>query len=396
MNIQLYTPHPKQQLIHQSINNERYKYYVLNIGRQFGKSLLAMNQMYYWMFNNNARAPLRMAWVSPIFRQAKKVYKEMAGALPGVVDTNTSELIIRFNNTQLQFFSSELYDNIRGETFDYLVCDEFAFMAEEAWTEVLRATVLVRGKKVLLISTPKGKNHFFRLHRLDGVNPQYKSFTFSSLDNPLVNPKEIEDARGTLPDHIFRQEYMAEFIDGGGTLFSKMQFIEGATPSAVNYAGVDVGRADDYTVVTVLNENGEMIACERFRKMLWSSLVEQVANICNKHKAVTLVEANSIGDPFYEELSKKVNRCHPFMTSAKSKPEIIEALMIACNEGQIKCLPIDFLKKELEVFTWEYKPITRTVKYSAPVGFHDDSIMSLAIANECRRKQRFTGVYHIS
>ncbi len=86
----------------------------------------------------------------------------------------------------IQFFSAERYDNIRGFTFDYLVCDEFAFMDEKAWTEVLRATVLVKGKKVLLISTPKGKNHFYQMHQLDGINNQYKSFTMTAANSGAV------------------------------------------------------------------------------------------------------------------------------------------------------------------------------------------------------------------
>src|SRR6476661_5582493 len=139
--VTLYTPHQKQQAIHNSINRESYKYYVLNIGRQWGKTMLAMNQIYYWAFNEKN---VKVAWVSPIYKQAKKVFDEMVQAFvgTGLIESNASELIIKVNGSTIQFFSAERYDNIRGFTFDYLVCDEFAFMAEQAWTEVLRATVL--------------------------------------------------------------------------------------------------------------------------------------------------------------------------------------------------------------------------------------------------------------
>jgi hypothetical protein len=387
--VTLYTPHDKQRLIHNSIANEPAKYYVLNIGRQFGKTMLAMNQALYWLLNDKG---CKIAWVAPVYKQSKKVFDEMVNALPNVLDKNATELTIKYGRSQMQFFSAERYDNIRGFTFDYLICDEFAFMDEQAWTEVLRATVLVKGKKVLLISTPKGKNHFYRMSQLEGVNDQYRAFTMTSYDNPLINPQEIDDARLTLPEHVFRQEYLAEFIDGGGSLFSNMQFTAGL-PTEVNYAGVDVGRADDYTVVTILNSKGEMIDIERWRHMEWSTITNKAAALINKHNAITQVEINSIGDIFFEQLKSKVRQCYPFTTNAKTKPEIIEALMVASDDGAVKCLDVDWLKKELEVFTWEYNAKSRTTRYAAPAGFHDDGVMSLAIAYNTVKARKFSGRY---
>jgi len=191
----LYTPHKNQKIIHNAINNGTEKYYVINIGRQFGKTLLALNQMLFWALNNKGS---KIAWVSPVYKQSKKVFEETFKAFAKRMEiyrkVNQSELIIEYiTGSTIQFFSAERYDNIRGFTFDYLVCDEFAFMDEKAWTEVLRATVLVKGKKVLLISTPKGKNHFYKMHQLEGINEQYKAFTMTSYDNPMINPSEIDE-----------------------------------------------------------------------------------------------------------------------------------------------------------------------------------------------------------
>mgnify|MGYP003338816344 FL=1 len=162
----------------------------------------------YWALNNKGA---KCAWVSPVYKQSKKVFQEVYKAFAKRQEiyktVNQSDLLLEYvTGSTIQFFSAERYDNIRGFTFDYLVCDEFAFMDEKAWTEVLRATVLVKGKKVLLISTPKGKNHFYQLHQLDGYNMQYKSFTMTSYDNPMILSSEIDDAKATLPDHVFRQE----------------------------------------------------------------------------------------------------------------------------------------------------------------------------------------------
>jgi hypothetical protein len=91
---------------------------VLNIGRQFGKSLLAINQTLLWCFNSKCKA----AWVSPIYRQASKVFDEVINAFAKnsniISKKDSSDLSITFSNGSiLQFFSAERYDNIRGFTF---------------------------------------------------------------------------------------------------------------------------------------------------------------------------------------------------------------------------------------------------------------------------------------
>lgn len=384
--VTLYNPHQKQKTIHDSINLEPYKYYVLNIGRQFGKTMLAMNQCYYWAFNNSG---VKIAWVSPIYKQCKKVFDEMvlAFADSNLIKSNASDLVITTQNgSTIQFFSAERYDNIRGFTFDYLVCDEFAFMAEQAWSEVLRATVLVKGKKVLLISTPKGKNHFYNLFNLDGVNPQYKSFKMTSYDG-LATKDEIDGAKLTLPDNIFKQEYLAEFVDGGSGVFKDI-IIKEPEYSEYYYAGIDLGRADDYTVLTILNEQGQMCYCNRWRHDTWSNIKDSILRILKKFDAYTLVEVNSIGDAIYEQIANEYPKAEPFTTTSKSKQDIIEGLQVAIQNGDFSIQDIDWLKKEFEVFGFEYNHKTRSIKYSAPHGFHDDGVMSCAIAYHSLKKQR--------
>jgi hypothetical protein len=399
LEVTLYSPHRNQLKIHNSIEKEPYKYYVLNIGRQFGKSLLATNQLLKWCLSDN---DCKAAWVSPIYKQAKKVFDEIDSALSNtglVIERNKQELYFKFTNgSTLQFFSAERYDNIRGFTFHYLVCDEFAFMDSEAWTEVLRATVLVKGKKVLLISTPKGKNHFYHLHQLDGVNPQYKSFTMSSYDNPIINPTEIDDAKVTLPEHIFKQEYLAEFIDGGAGLFLNMTYLNIFETTNRYYAGVDLGRADDYTVLTIFNEKGQMVYCDRWRQNSWSVIVNEVTNKINQYKAYTMIEVNSVGDAIFEQIQNNVNakdRIEPFVTTSKSKQDIIEQLIVANSNNEVQFLELEWLRKEFEVFTYEYNPKTKSIKYSAPNGFHDDGVMATAIAFNAYKQSKTRGVYSI-
>lgn len=351
-----------------------------------------MNQCYYWGFNVKGS---KIAWVSPIYKQCKKVFDEMVLAFADhkLIESNASELIIKLpNGSTIQFFSAERYDNIRGFTFDYLVCDEFAFMAEQAWSEVLRATVLVKGKKVLLISTPKGKNHFYNLFNLDGTNHQYKSFKMTSYDG-LATKEEIDGARFTLPENVFKQEYLAEFVDNGSGVFTNLTINDQPSGSSKYYAGIDLGRADDYTVITVLNERGQMVECHRTRHNTWENICNEILYILNKWKPKAYIEINSIGDVIYEQLKAKYRDVEPFATTSKSKNDIIEALQVAVQNKEFSALNLDWLLKEFDIFTYEYSHKTRSIKYSAPQGFHDDGVMSCAIAYHALKTLKSSGRY---
>lgn len=389
--VTLYNPHQNQKIIHDSINFEPYKYYTLAIGRQFGKTMLAMNQAFYWAINDKG---CKIGWVSPIYKQSEKVFDEMSKAFaPSVVKTNASKLTLEVEGSLIQLFSSERYDNMRGFTFDYLIIDESAWQNEEAWTNVLRATVLVRGKKVLFLSTPRGRNWFYNLYSMDGVDSQYKSFRMSSYDNPIIDSKEIDAARLTLPEHIFKQEYLAEFVDNGSGVFTNLT-IANPVNSSSYYAGIDLGRADDYTVLTVINQSGQVVCCDRWRHSSWQTIIDSMLPILKRYNPHVLIEVNSIGDVIYEQLLKVYSKVKPFVTTSKSKQEIVEGLQVAIQNKTFTMPEIDWLIKEFNVFTYEYNPKTRSIKYSAPNGFHDDGVMSCCIAFQCYKEYKSKGEFN--
>ena len=387
MEIQLYHPHPKQAQIHQALKELKCKYYTVPIGRQFGKSLLGINQNYLWGINE---ANVQMGWVSPVYSQAKKVFREME---KGIIDTpflrssNKSDLIITFgNHSTLQFFSAEAYDTIRGNTFHYLTCDEFDYFKTEAWDEVLKATVIVKGRKVLFLSTPKGKGLMYRMANLANDNDNYHTIRGTSYDNPLIPKEELQDAKRNLPDHIFRQEYLAEFLDDSSSVFPDVKSCINDHPNNTIecYAGVDLGRADDYTVLTILNQNGQQMIKERWRHLEWSEIIENVVTLLNQYKPRTIVEANNAQDAIYEQIRNKItfnkNHIEPFVTSNKSKQNIIEDLIVAFEERTIGILPEQWSIDEYNMFTYDYNLRTRQIRYSAPQGFHDDGVMADAFA----------------
>jgi phage terminase large subunit-like protein len=386
-----YKPHLKQKEIHNSIINESYKYYILNIGRQFGKTMLGINQMLYWSINHKG---CNIAWVTPIYKQSKKVFDEMEKVTKssGLFEYNRSDLTISGFNSQIQFFSGERPDNIRGNTFDYLIVDEMAFTRPELWSEVLSATVLVKGKKVIFISTPKGKNHFYQLSLQPNYDNRYKYFHYSSYDNPMIDAEDLEERKRSLPKHIFEQEYLAKFIDNASGLFKNVDscVIKPAERTQKLFGGLDIGRADDYTVLTILNKNYQMVYVQRWRQQEWSKIIDEVAAKIREYNAEIFVEVNNQGDVFYEMLQNKVyNNVQPYVTSTATKPIMIEDLAVHFENKDIGILNESWLVDELNAFTYIYNEKTRRVQYGAPQGVHDDGVMSLALAVQSIKKNQY-------
>ena len=400
MKINLFTPHQKQEEILVSILKGNEKYHTAAIGRQFGKSLLGENLVLYWGLKDPG---CKILWVSPVYSQANKVQKELNNEASSVIKSNnysSSEMTL-MNGSTIYFRSAERYDNMRGMTNDYAIIDEAAFIKNEAWDEAIRPTLIVRGKRVLFISTPKGKNWFYDMYQLgmSDDHPNYKSYKGSSLDSPYMPVDEINEARKTVPEQIFRQEYLAEFMDGGGEVFSNMRtFDQWPKAKGKIFAGLDIGRQEDFTVLTIMDSTGNVIEVYRDNKQDWSKIISNVLTIVRKHRASLLVEVNGVGDPVFEQIKKQYQDTHPFVTSHKTKNEIIEGLILDFNQDAI-AIPSRSLFShqyhELSVFTYEYSPKTRNVRYGHPVGMHDDTVMSLAICNYHRKKNKSYGSYSI-
>ncbi len=323
----------------------------------------------------------------------------------GIVKSNNySDNYMELKTGSTIFFrSAERYDNIRGFTFDYAIIDEAAFIKEEAWTEAIRPTLVVRGKKVLFISTPKGKSWFYDLYQL-GVSPDhsnYKSYTGSSYDTPYIDVEEIEDAKRTIPENVFKQEYLAQFLDSGGEVFTdlyRIEFNQWPSQQGKVYCGIDLGKQTDYTVATFMDANGQVLEIYRNNKSEWSAMVNDIVQLLKKWNASTLIEVNSIGDVIFEQIKQRHSDTHPFTTTSKSKNEVVEGLILDVNEQSI-VIPskqlFEPLQHELEVFTYEYNPKTRNVRYTHPNGMHDDTVISLALANYWRKQNKSYGTYAV-
>ena len=403
-----FVPYPKQYEIIQGILEGDAKYNVLLAPRQHGKTLLSINLLLYYAINYPGSYNILC---SPIFSQSKKTFVDLAKSCgpnnPLIQSTNASELIMTFRNgSTIRMLSAESGSNIRGITVSGIaILDESAFIDEYVWTEVLRPATMILGKKVLFISTPFGTNWFKKIYDW-GQDPHYEewaSYRINPEDNPYLNKQDLETARLTVPTNTYLQEFLGQFIDGSGSVFEKFGECSTLTslssqplPNTRYWAGLDLAIQQDFTVLTIFDDKGNLVDFYRQNRTSWESIIEEVSYRIQKWNAHTIVELNSIGSVVHEALKKaSPGLIEGFTTTQSSKQDLIEALKLAFVRHEIQIPREEVLPElhtELSVFT--YKMLTGgKISYSAPSGMHDDCVMSLALALKSLQQGSRKGQY---
>lgn len=389
-----YKPHDAQKQIHAACDDKLIRFITVNTSRQFGKTKLIMMQALKWALEKSNQ----MVWVvSPTDGQALKIMQSMIGPLldSGMAtqksETQGNIFIKLITGSKIQFKSARSEDSLRGNTLDYLIIDEAAFIKESVFTTILLPMIITKpNSRVLICSTPKGRTNWF-YGQFKKVGSIYKSFKFTYKDNPLVDLSIIEEFKKSLPTSIFKQEFEAEFVDSS-ILFSNLSECEIDTPtsSVKFYGGIDLGMKDDNTVFSVINEHGELVEQDCFTGLEVDDLIIRLVKTYKKYNFDKIyIEDNNFGLPIYQILKKLwFDKLKPFNTNSKTKPIIISNLISSFSQMKIKFMVNDELVDELCDFGYTINN-TGSVSYSAISG-KDDRVMSLSIAWECYNKRHLT------
>ncbi len=146
--IKLYKPYLKQQPIHKACNDNVTFFITAVAGRQAGKTALAEQQALFWALSN---PKVIVYWVSPTASQSTKVYNqilEMVVSKPFLESYKGSKAdteLVFYNGSKILFRSAAQEDSLRGETIEYLIVDEAAFIKESVFGEILLPMLNVRG-----------------------------------------------------------------------------------------------------------------------------------------------------------------------------------------------------------------------------------------------------------
>ncbi len=362
------------------------RFRVLAAGRRWGKTLLGV-----WLVVAEALNRGRAWWVAPTYKMGLIGWRsiaKLARQVPGT-EIRVSDRYIRFpGGGEVYVRSADNPDSLRGEGLNLVVLDECAFTREEAWTNALRPALSERAGRALFISTPKGRNWFWRLYQRGLEDGKvWASFHFPTASSPYVSADEIEEARRSLPERVFRQEYLAEFVDDAGGVFRKV--IEAATaqerdeptPGHEYIFGIDWGKYEDFTVIVILDATERaVVKIDRFNQVDYALQRARLFVLYETFQPrVIIAERNAMGEPLVEELQRAGLPVQPFTTTAASKTAAIEALALALERGDLRILPDPVLVGELQAYEAQRLP-SGMLRYGAPAGMHDDTVVALALA----------------
>ena len=204
------------------------RFKVVAAGRRTGKSRLAA-----WLLIINAlQCDKGHVWyIANTQGQARDVLWQILLDLahPVIESSHVNNMQIKLvNGAMISLKGADRPETMRGVSLKFVVLDEYGSMKPEVWEQIIRPALADQKGSALFIGTPLGRNHFWELYQYgeSGKDPEFKAWHFTSFDNELLDPKEIEAARKSMSSFAFRQEFMASFEAASGGIF-KEEWIKG-------------------------------------------------------------------------------------------------------------------------------------------------------------------------
>ena len=340
------------------------------------------------------------AVIAPFAKQAHYDYKLIRSLIPSNLIADQSVKWMNFelkNKAEVAMFSAENIEALRGFAWDWAIVDEAAFMDAEV-LYVIDSQVGKRDGDGWYISTPNGRGIFYDLYCREQQDETWKSFHYTTYDNPFYPRAVIDRMKATMPEIVFRQEILAEFIEGG-IVFPHLAEImtseyRDPIPGHDYITGADIASTNDFTVIKTFDtaDNHE-VQSERFTSRDWTYIRQAIYAICKQYNNSTLIiDKTGVGAPVVEDLMKMdapytgapkqgYLTVVPVIFSSVSKPQLYSNYIMAHENRTIRLLPDPITKKEHEDFMMTRgQGTTGYMKYSAPKGRNDDTVTACALA----------------
>lgn len=409
-------------------NGEPYRFFVAALGRQSGKSWLAR----YTLLDRAVNRRQTCMWIAPAITSARNHWNKLVdlikkSGIPTVRISQAAKEILFHGGGSISVRSALEPDNLRGDSLDYAVLDEAAFFrdGEYVWWQVVLPMLTATRGVALFTTTPNGRNWLYQLFKngKDGKNDYYKSWNVPSTASPYQDLKLLEDLKRTMPTLKWREEFLAEFLADGGGVFSGLEqaavaAFTGMPEIGHSYvAAIDFGWSNDNNVFTVVDKfTRKQVFGVTFNNIGTIRTVKKLIELMDFWQPeVTFIEKNGIGEALLglikdvlagndtEDLKDLLNRrteddpdtaplediigghkIRVIHMNNDIKREIIERLA-----ADIEYARFDILSEETpfgtaqldEMSTFERKrTATGLATYGAADGYHDDTVMALALA----------------
>lgn len=348
-------------------------------------------------------------YIAPTYQQAKSIAvvdpMMLKRYVPDSVKAkpfNESDLRQEFKTgSVLEIKGADNPDSIRGVGWQGVVLEEWAMMrhGRQIWEEILEPILRENGGWALFIFTPKGKNfayEYFERAKID-KSGDWMCSQLRASQSGLIKPEELAKARQSMPERLYSQEFESSFLEDASSVFHNVDDcisgdFEGPQPGRRYVMGVDLGRTNDYTVLTVIDiGTNKVVALERFGDCSWALQKEHIVLMAKKYNnahieidatgfsAGSVIAEDLMNHPIVEDLKMCQLSVSPFKFSNQSKKALVEKMIISIEQRLITFPKIDYLVDELKAFTYEMSGFGN-IRYTAPAGLHDDCVMSLGLA----------------
>lgn len=370
--------------------------------RQSGKTFFIMIEVLKMAFNHVSTSCI----YEPTLTLVRNVYKSIYKALEntGLLKIANAQLLeIELTNGSTILFKS--YDQIsRGLTVSgVLVLDELAYGDDEAIYSIL-PLINANNAPLIIASTPFTMDGYYYEMYMKGLEGGELIKTFDWSHHPetarFLTEEKKELFKQTMSRAKYTTEVLGEFLTGGGLLFQGLEDCQGEpdTNNRIIYLGIDFGTGsdNDYTVLSVMNNLGQMVKLYRTNNLSPTQQVEWLAGLINELKSKytirnILAEYNSIGSVYIDFLKKKIGKLQltNWMTTNKSKQDLVTNFQIALENGYVQILPDPVLLNELKKYQAEINAKTKTITYNG-YKCHDDTVIATMLAYWAYKKNMGT------
>lgn len=357
-------------------------------GRRWGKSELAVMWQLAKAQDDRLRGRPRVHWwVAPTYPLTRPIWRKFLRlAPPGWITathgTEGAPDFLEIGAARIEFKSGDHPERLVAEGLGSVVIDECGTIRESVWSESIMPALMDYQADALLGGTPKGRNWFYRMwmRGKDDEDREVESFGGPSFQNPFIAREEVERLASEMPQRLYRQEILAEFLDDEGAVFRGVRdCVKPRSTEPTAALGVDLAKHEDFTVIVGVDRRGCWTSFDRFREISWPLQKERIKAAAAGGTRV-LLDSTGIGDPILDDLQKLGVNVEGYKFTSASKQQLIESLAMAIEERRIGLPDDPVVLNELEAYEYETTAMGRT-RYSAPEGAHDDCVIAVALAH---------------
>ena len=421
-----FEPYSFQEEMLDKFHNNRFN--ICKLPRQSGKSTIVVSYLlYYAIFNDNVNIAIlanKASTAKDLLDRLQTAYENLPRWLQqGVLTWNKASL--ELENGSKIIAASTSASAVRGGSYNIIFLDEFAFVqnhiADQFFSSVYPTISSGKNTKVIIVSTPHGMNHFYKLwHDAERKKNEYIPTEVNWWDVPGRDEAWKLQTIANTSEQQFKVEFECEFLGSVDTLISpsKLRTLVYESPALSNrgldvYKGVeddhnyvvtvDVARGvgNDYSAFTVIDITTfphELVAKYRnneIKPMLFPSIICDVAK--NYNNAYILCEVNDVGDQVASILNYDLEYENVLMCSMRGRAGQVVGQGFSGKKTQlgvkmsktvkkVGCLNLKTLIESDKIIFKDYEIIAelttfiqKSNSFEAEDGCNDDLAMCLVI-----------------